>query len=355
MTRLHILAENLLKDGEAALITSEPNRYYYLDLPTGDAGVLLLTKKESFFLIDSRYTEVAEKMVRTATVVEQKDTFAQLKELLEQAHCRRLYIEDEVSLGYYRTLQAGLSDFELVADGALTHAVMQQRMRKDKIEKRRMRAAQEITDAAFTYMLTRIEEGRTERDLALELDTFMKKAGSDGLAFETILIGGTNTSLPHGVPGSYKLRKGDFVTMDFGAKWQGYCTDMTRTVAIGKVSEEQRSVYHTVFQAQKAGLAAVRAGRKGCEVDAVSRNLIYEAGYEGCFGHGLGHSVGIEIHENPRFSPLCNMVVPEDAVMTVEPGIYLPGKFGVRIEDTVFVTAEGCEILAQSPKNLIEL
>lgn len=353
--RLERLSEQLLKKDEAALITTAPNRFYLLGMDTADAGMLLVTRDEAVFIIDSRYTEAAQKTVQGARVLEQKEPLKQLQTLLRSGAVQKLYLEDGAPLSLWRQLQKALPDTRLDMEGELTKTLFGLRMRKDEGELACIRRAQAITDAAFAYMLTRIAAGRSERELALELDFFMKKEGSDGLAFDTILIGGANTSLPHGVPGDHKLQKGDFVTMDFGAKWRGYCTDMTRTVALGPVSGEQREVYETVLAAQAAGLAAVKMGKTGREIDAAARGLISKAGYEGRFGHGLGHAVGIEIHEEPRFSPLCETPVPENAVMTVEPGIYLPGKFGVRIEDSVVVTREGCKNLAHSPKNLIEL
>ncbi|MEG1744142.1 MAG: M24 family metallopeptidase, partial [Ruthenibacterium sp.] len=179
--------------------------------------------------------------------------------------------------------------------------------------------------------------------------------GAGKLAFDTILVAGTKTSLPHGVPGDHVLRDGDFVTMDFGANVDGYCTDMTRTVALGHVSDEQKAVYDTVLRAQLAACEGAKAGMRGCDVDKIARDIIYGAGYEGCFGHGLGHAVGIEIHENPRYSPTCTDLVQAGTMMTIEPGIYLAGKFGVRIEDTVIVRENHVEILGKSDKNLIVL
>ena len=209
--------------------------------------------------------------------------------------------------------------------------------------------------AGTEHMLGYIKPGVREIDAALEMEVFMKSHGAGKLAFDTIFVSGAKTSLPHGVPGDKRIEAGDFVTMDFGANVDGYCTDMTRTVAVGHVSDEQKKVYDTVLKAQLACCGFAKAGYKGCEVDKVARDIIYGAGYEGCFGHGLGHAVGIEIHENPRYSPTCSDIIQSGMVMTIEPGIYLPGKFGVRIEDTTFVRPDGCEIVGKSPKELIVL
>ena len=218
-----------------------------------------------------------------------------------------------------------------------------------------IRAAQAITDKAFLHMLEIIKPGLCEKDLQLELDYFMLKNGATGLAFETILAAGANGSMPHAVPSMNVIKEGDFVTMDFGAAHNGYCSDMTRTVAVGKISEEQEKVYNLVLNAQLAAIDAVKAGVPCNSIDAVARDMIYGAGYEGRFGHGLGHSLGLEIHENPRFSPLCSDLTEAGIVMSVEPGIYLDGQFGVRIEDIVMVTEDGCDVITKSEKKLITL
>jgi Xaa-Pro aminopeptidase len=224
---------------------------------------------------------------------------------------------------------------------------------KEEYELERIRKAQRITDATFTEVLTRIEAGMTEKELAAELIYCLLKNGGEGLSFEPIVVSGPNTSLPHGVPGDRRLREGDFITMDFGAVYQGYCSDMTRTVALGYASDEMRRVYDTVLKAQLAGIAATKAGVTGKEIDAAARDVIAEAGYGAYFGHGYGHCIGMECHEMPACSPGGQRSMEVNMVSSAEPGIYLPGKFGVRIEDLVVIQADGCENLTQSPKNLI--
>ena len=193
----------------------------------------------------------------------------------------------------------------------------------------------------------------TEKELAAELVYCLLKNGGEGLSFEPIVVSGPNSSLPHGVPGDRKLQKGDFITMDFGVMYQGYCSDMTRTVALGYATEEMRQVYDIVLKAQSAGIAASRAGVTGKDVDAAARQVIIDAGYGAYFGHGYGHSLGLEIHESPNCNPSGTAVMQENMVSSAEPGIYLPGKFGVRIEDVVVFQPDGCENLTHSPKNLI--
>ena len=215
--------------------------------------------------------------------------------------------------------------------------------------------AEEIGDKAFEKLLKVVKPGMTELEVAAELEYLMKKEGAEDLSFNTIIASGLNSSMPHAIPGYKKLEVGDFVTCDFGCKYKGYCSDMTRTFVLGKASEKQKEIYNVVLKAQLAGLAAVKAGVSGSSVDKVSRDIIAEAGYGEYFGHGLGHSVGLFIHESPRLSPSDDTILQAGMIETVEPGIYVPGFGGVRIEDMVVVTEDGCRNLAHSPKELIEV
>ena len=226
---------------------------------------------------------------------------------------------------------------------------------KEDWELDNMRRAQQIADKAFEQVLPRVKVGMSELELQAELIYCMYKNGAHGLSFDPIVVSGPNTSLPHGVAGERKIQAGDFITMDFGVLYNGYCSDMTRTVAVGHVTEEMEKVYYTVLEAQKAGLAATRAGVPGQDIDAAARKVIEDAGYGPYFGHGYGHSLGLEIHESPNPNAFNPNPIPLHAVCSAEPGIYLPGRFGVRIEDCVIYTAEGYENLATSPKNLIIL
>ena len=216
-----------------------------------------------------------------------------------------------------------------------------------------MRKAQSIADTAFTEVLTKIKVGMTEKELCAELIYCLLKNGGEGLSFDPIVVSGPNTSLPHGVPGDRKLQEGDFITMDFGVLYKGYCSDMTRTVALGHATEEMVKVYNTVLQAQLAGIAVSKAGVLGKDVDGAARKVIADAGYGEYFGHGYGHSLGLEVHEAPNCSPAGEIPMEENVVASAEPGIYLPGKFGVRIEDVVIFKADGCENITHSPKELI--
>ena len=355
MDRIEKLRKHLPEGFTAALVTSEVNRYYLLDFDSGDAGTLLVLPDAAYFIIDARYIEIAEKEVKNAEVVLQKKVLEQVAELMKKHGAARLLLESTTTLAEYGRLAAALSGVELVGDETLSGALETCRRIKDENEWKNICTAQSITDAAFEYILPRLQPGCTESELAAEMEYFMRKNGAGKLAFSTILVAGAKTSLPHGVPGENRLQKGDFVTMDFGANYNGYCSDMTRTVAIGSVTDEMKQVYDTVLKAQLAACAFAKAGQKGCEVDKVARDIINAAGYEGCFGHGLGHSVGIEIHESPRYSAAEQAVVEAGSVMTIEPGIYLPGRFGVRIEDTVLVKEDGIEIPGRTSKELIVL
>lgn len=343
------------RDFEAALISTDANRFYFLNFDSGDAGTVLILPEKTYFIIDSRYIEIAEATVKDAEVLLEKKALEQVRDILTAHGVKRLFMEDKATVAYANRVRAALPGVEVDDGATLSNAIEAIRAVKSADELDAIRRAQAITDACFKHMLDYIKPGVREIDAALEMELFMRSHGAGKLAFDTIFVSGAKTSLPHGVPGEKRVEAGDFVTMDFGANVGGYCTDMTRTVAVGSATDEQRAVYDTVLKAQLACCAYAKAGQEGRAVDKIARDIIYGAGYEGCFGHGLGHAVGIEIHENPRYSPACADVVQAGMVMTIEPGIYLPGRFGVRIEDTVFVREDGCEIIGRSPKELIVL
>ena len=345
--------QSLLNDEvNGLLLTSRFSRHYAATYDIAE-GVAIVTKAGCRYFTDSRYIEAAQNGLQGFEVLETNR---------ENPFSKRINdaIQDfgVTCLGYeeaYMTVSE-LMDYEKKLEVKLVpmnQKIAAFRAVKEPYELERMRKAQEITDAAFTEVLTKIRPGITEKQLAAELIYCLLKNGGEGLSFEPIVVSGPNTSLPHGVPGDRALREGDFITMDFGVLYQGYCSDMTRTVALGYATEEMKTVYNTVLQAQLAGIAATKAGVTGKEIDAAARQVITDAGYGAYFGHGYGHSLGLEIHENPNCNPAGETVMEENMVCSAEPGIYLPGKFGVRIEDVVVFTASGCEILTASPKNLI--
>ncbi|MGI6030195.1 MAG: M24 family metallopeptidase [Eubacteriales bacterium] len=338
---------------DAMFITSFPNRYYVTGLHS-TAGVALVTPNKAWFLVDFRYVEAAENTISGMEVeMCNKGQFARIAELMAENGVKRLGFEEEsMSYAEYRRLAEAAPGVELCPFQSALEKLRQVK-RPDELE--RIRQAQRIGEQAFGEILNYIRPGVTERQIRTELEYAMQKAGGEGLAFDTIVVSGVNSSMPHGMPTDKPVEPGDFVTMDFGCTWQGYCGDMTRTVAVGHVTDEMRQVYDTVLRAQQKALEGIRAKLTGHEIDALARDVIDAAGYAFCFGHSLGHSLGIEVHEKPSFSVGYGYGIPAGAVMSVEPGIYLPGQFGVRIEDLVVVREDGAENLNSSPKELIVL
>lgn len=340
---------------DAALILSEVNRFYYTGFAASD-GALVVTPAGALFYTDSRYTEAAEKKLGADFVRDSAKLYDSLTALFAEENVRTVAIEaDRITLSQFAELQEKLPDVSLDATAGLSKAVNLQRMVKDETEIANIVAAQRIAERAFDHILGFIKPGLTEKEIALELEYFMLKNGADGLSFETIAVSGANSSLPHGVPGEKKVEPGDFITLDYGALKNGYHSDMTRTVALGYATDEMKQIYGIVLEAQNASLAAIRDGVSGFDADKAARDVIRNAGCGDYFGHGTGHGVGVEIHELPRLSPLYKGDLKAGHVVTAEPGIYLPGKFGVRIEDMALVTETGCENLTNCPKELIVL
>ncbi len=340
---------------DCALITSDINRRYFTGMKSS-AGVILAFPQKAYLLIDFRYIEKARATVTDAEVIELKRLFPQIMELLKKHEAASMAIESEnMTVKELNTYRHFFSDLSIVSDDSLSNSIASLRMIKDENELECIKMAQRIAEMSLEELMPFIKAGRTEREIALELNRLMFKNGAEDLSFETIVLAGKNTSMPHGVPSDKKVEEGEFVLMDFGAVYNGYHSDMTRTVCVGKPSEEMEKVYNIVLQAQEAGIAAARAGIVGSALDKVSRDIIEKAGYGECFGHSLGHGVGLEIHEKPNASPNYKLPLGCGAVVTVEPGIYIEGKFGARIEDFVILTENGCENLTKCAKNLITL
>lgn len=352
--RIQTIQQNL-ESKEALLVTSGANRFYLTGFESS-AGSVLVSKDAAYFLIDFRYVEKAKRVVDSCAVQLSNRSNEEIKELLTRHGITRLYLETgSASVSAMKGYAQAFEGVEVSTEDKMDVLLEQMRAIKTPAELALIQKAQKLTDETFTYILDRIAVGRSEKDVMLDMEFFMRRLGSEGVSFDFIVVSGKNSSLPHGVPTDKRIESGDFLTMDFGAIVEGYHSDMTRTVAVGQVSEEQRRVYNTVLKAQQAALDAIRPGLVCKDVDRIARDLIYGAGYEGCFGHGLGHSVGIEIHENPNFNMRCETILQPGTVMTVEPGIYLENKFGVRIEDMVYVTGDGCLNLTESRKDLIVL
>ena len=342
-----------LLDGEVdgLLLTSRYSRHYGAEFDIAE-GVAIVTKAGCRYFTDSRYIESAENGIKGFEVLAMDGVgyIKRINDAIADFGVTALGFEENYLtvaeyMGYEKNLNAKLVPYNKQINGF--------RGVKEEWELQLMRKAQDITDKAFAEVLTRIKTGMTELELQAELIYCMYKNGATGLAFDPIVVSGPNTSLPHGVAGERVIRAGDFITMDFGASYMGYCSDMTRTVAVGFVTEEMKKIYNIVLEAQLAGIAASKAGVPGQDIDGAARRIISDAGYGPYFGHGYGHSLGLEIHENPSPNARNEAAMPVNSVASAEPGIYLPGKFGVRIEDVVVYREDGCEILTHSPKNLI--
>lgn len=353
MDRIEKLFALLPEEIDSVLITSPVNRRYFTGFASS-AGVVLATRERACFLTDFRYIEAAKQRVQSCECIMSGNgnTVESLAKKLGFSHtaleAQSLTVSEAER---YRSVLPGEADLS----GRLDEAILSLRQIKSPGELGHIREAQRLTDEAFLHILSFIRPGVTEREIALELEFFMRRNGAHAASFDIIAVSGIHSSMPHGVPTDKAVEPGDFVTMDFGAEVDGYLSDMTRTVAVGMVSEQQRLVYETVLKAQLAALRTIRAGVTGHEADAAARDVIEAAGFGSRFGHATGHSVGLEIHEEPRCSPNAGAVLQPGVIMTVEPGIYLEGNFGVRIEDMVAVTQEGCENLTKSSKELLIL
>ncbi len=347
--------QDFLSNNTAVILFDKSNRLYFSNF-VSSAGAVVITKTHSFLLVDFRYFEKAKNTVKNLEVVLSERLYAQIGEILAKQKIKTVFLETEsLSVAKFEVLKQNYPEIEISNQNIAEEFIKNLRSVKSRDEVKLIKQAQAITDKTFEFILERIEADRTEKEIALEMEFFMRKNGSEGIAFDTIAISGKNTSLPHGVPTDKKIEKGDFFTMDFGAVAGGYCSDMTRTVAVGCVSERQKFVYNTVLKAQNEALKFIKAGVVCKDIDAVARNIIYSSGFEGCFGHGLGHSVGIEIHESPAFNTRDETPIKSGTVITVEPGIYLENEFGVRIEDMILVTEDGFENFTESTKELIIL
>ncbi len=343
-------------DLDAVLLTCRANRFYATGFDsTGTDGVCLVTRGEVFYWTDGRYIEAAQAQIEGAAVAltDRAHPYeALVAEALRASGVRRLGFDDEaMTVAALRRWQKAVQCDWYPASKLLTGL----RAVKDEVELDRMVKAQRIAERALEEVLNDIRPGVTERFLAARLTFLMLSGGAENVSFDPIALSGARTSMPHGVPSDKAIEDGDFVTMDFGALYRGYCSDMTRTVAVGHATDRMREVYDTVRRAQEAGIAAARAGVTGKDVDAAARAVIERAGFGPYFSHSFGHGLGVEIHEPPNAAPASETPFPAGAVISAEPGIYLPGQFGVRIEDVLILRETGCEDITQAPKDLLIL
>ena len=341
---------------DAVLLTCEANRFYASGFhSSGTDGVAIVTRNRSYYFTDSRYTEAAARYVQGAEIRQtdrEHPYSALINEVIEKEHITRMGYEDEymTAADFHRFSEK--LHCELVP---ATELLWTLRAVKDQAELDCMIQAQRIAEKALADILGEIRPGVTEKEIAALLLYKMLHYGAEDKSFDPIVVSGPNGSLPHGVPSEKPIQAGEFVTMDFGCKFGGYCSDMTRTVAVGHVTEEMETVYNTVLKAQLAGIAAAKADVTGAAVDGAARQVIADAGYGPYFGHSFGHSVGVEIHENPNATPSNSKPLPAGVVISAEPGIYLPGKLGVRIEDVIVITEQGCQNITLASKELLIL
>lgn len=341
---------------DAMLLTNEANRFYASGFhSTGTDGVALVTKKRAYYWTDSRYIEAAGEQVTDAEIglTTVGCSYSKLiNEAAERDGVRTIGFEDEyMTVAELKLYQNSLHAELKPATGLMTGL----RMVKDDAEIEALVGAQRIAEKALAEIYNDIRPGVTEKEIAAKLTYLMLRFGAENMSFDPIVASGANGSKPHAVPSEKKIAAGEFVTMDFGCIYHGYCSDMTRTVAVGHVTEEMDRVYHTVLRAQLAGIAAAKAGVPGRDVHNAAAKIIEDAGYGEYFGHGFGHGVGVEIHESPRASTTWAEPLPAGAVISAEPGIYLPGRFGVRIEDVIIIRDGGCENIHRAPKELMIL
>ncbi len=352
--RVEKVIEQMHVGGYSAMLITSSANIYYLSGFSGSSGALIITEHEKLLCSDFRY--------KTQSAEQSPDwKFIELAGSLIQCIANILRDYDFVNIAF-ESDYINYSEYKILEENGLIelltpvkNIVENIRVVKDADELTLISKAAKITDIAFNRVLEIIKPGLSEHEIAIEAEYTMLKAGASGVAFDIIIGAGGNGAKPHSNPGDYKLKYGDMVVIDMGAKYGGYCADMTRTVCVGNADDTLNEIYDVCYQAQTAALSSLRAGQRGCDVDKVARDVITMAGYGELFGHGLGHSVGIEIHENPRLSKACCDVIPSGTVITVEPGIYIPEKGGVRIEDLVVVNESGCKIItgAEKPAKLL--
>lgn len=353
-TRVQRLSRLLPADDTAALVTAKHHVQYLTGFPSGDS-YLLITREKSYFLTDFRYIETAKQTVGDMECRMITRLGESVGELAAHHGLHQILLEAaDTTIGFAERLRAQIPDVEFIASGVLDGWLFDMRAIKEPREVEKILQAQALAEEGFDHIVQYTREGMTEREIALELEFYIRKRGAERMAFDCIVVSGANSSLPHGIPTDKPVQQGDFITMDFGAVVDGYHSDMTRTIALGAVSDEQQRVYDTVLRAQTEALGVLKAGLLCAEGDAAARRVIERAGYGEYFGHATGHGVGVQIHEQPRLSSAAEEErLQVGNVVTVEPGIYLEGRFGVRIEDMVLIEQNGCRNLTKTPKELL--
>lgn len=337
---------------EAFLVTSPANLRYISGF-TGTTGLAVITMENAFFVTDFRYTEQAAEQCQGFQIVQNRGPiFEEVAKIVTENKLSNLAFEEtKVTYAEYEVL-TDLIDATFISGSGLIENL---REVKDEEELSLIRKACEIADRAFEHILKYIEPGMTEIQVANELDFYMRSLGASGVSFDTIVASGVRSAMPHGVASDKKIQTGEFITLDYGCYYKGYVSDMTRTISLGEPSKKLREIYQIVLDAQLKVTAAAKAGVTGAQLDAIARDYITAKGYGEYFGHSTGHSIGLEVHETPNVSYLNDQALVAGNVITNEPGIYLPGIGGVRIEDDLIITENGCETIVHSPKELIIL
>jgi len=353
--RITLLQRVLKQENLDCLLVTDLPQIHYLCGYTGTNGLLIVFQTEAIFITDFRYAGQVRQQVKGAKIkVVSRELLSELDEnkKLQTRNLRVGYLEQFLPVQSLKMIKAKLPNALMAPTFGLVEALA---VKKDAGELKLLKKAAEITDTAFERVLQIIRPGVGENEVRAELEYQMMMLGSEKPGFETIIASGPRSAMPHGVASEKKIKKGEFVTLDFGAVYEGYHADMTRTVVVGKANSKQKKIYNLVLKAQIAGIKKAKAGLKGSEVDKHVRDIITRAGYGKNFGHGLGHGLGLQIHEEPRLTPLSDTVLEPNMVVTVEPGIYLDGWGGVRIEDDIIITRNGCRVINKSDKSLIEL
>lgn len=341
---------------DAVILFNESNMHYICSFSPSE-GVIIVTKDgNAYHIVDSRYTETAENHAEKTglKVIEIKSTFSnEVYDIIKKENIKTLLFENEtISLSQYKLYKEKLDSVEFVE---LNHDFMLMRNKKEAFEIELIKKANNIAEKSFLELLNEIKVGKTEKELAALFDYIMAKNGSHGVSFDTILLTGAHTSMPHGVPSENKIKDGDFVLFDFGATYQGYHSDMTRTIAVGHTTDEMKEAYDLVLKAQLAGIKALKAGEKCADVYQAAYDVLDEKDMAKYFRHSLGHGVGLDIHEGYNASPRSKDTFEVGNVTSIEPGIYLPDKFGIRIEDLLYISPRGRENLSKVTKKLIVL
>ena len=338
---------------DAMMVVSQKNRRYFTGF-NSTFGIALITPTNKILITDSRYKEMAEKTVDCEVRGGKHDEIdAILTETLNEIGVKNIGFEDdELTVKEFESFKQKLPAKNFIAAG---EAIRQLRLIKNDIEIEYLTEAQKINDQVFSKIIKFIEEEITEIEIANEIERLIKSLGGESLSFDTIVASGTNTSMPHAHPTDKAIERGDAITMDFGAKYNGYCADMTRTVFLGKPSDQMKTIYNVVLKTQQFAIKNLKAGMAARDVDAFAREVLKANNMEQYFIHGLGHGLGIDIHEAPSLNSKCDTLLEPNMVITIEPGAYVPGVGGVRIEDMLVVKEGGYKNLTTSPKELIIL